>query len=148
VRIVLPPIHPDLLGFIDRAHQQADSNREQLNIRQRNTHVARDYQSFVENAIQNIDQIRSSRSCRHPIHGFRFFLLETTQNTRSARLMLNAAATACQRMEGSLLEQDCARNFAGLQIPSCWLLLPDLLTIFVGLNAWLRAAILQAARRE
>jgi hypothetical protein len=55
VRIVLPPIHPDLLGFIDRAHQQADSDREQLNIRQRNTHVARDYQSFVENAIQNVD---------------------------------------------------------------------------------------------
>jgi hypothetical protein len=71
VRIVLPPIHPDLLGFIDGAHQQADSNREQLNIRQRDTHVARDYQSFIENPIQNIDQIRSSRACRHPIHSFR-----------------------------------------------------------------------------
>jgi hypothetical protein len=126
-----------LLGLIDRTHQQADSNREQLNIRQRNSHVARDYQSFVENPIQNIDQIRRSRGCRHPIHVFRFFLPETTQNTRSARLMLNAAATACQRMEGFLLEQDCARNFAGFQIPSCWLPLPELLSAFAGLKLWL-----------
>jgi hypothetical protein len=99
VRIVLPPIHPDLFGLIDRTHQQADSNREQLNVRQRNTHVARDHQSFVENTIQNINQISSSRGCRHPIHVFRFLSAGNDANTRSARLMLNAAATACQRLK-------------------------------------------------
>jgi hypothetical protein len=130
-----------LLGLIDRAHQQADSNREQFNIRQRNTHVARDYQSFVENAIQNIDQIRSSRACRHPIHVFRFLSAGNDANTRSARLMLNAAATACQRLKDFCFT-DYAPDCAARQIPSCWLPLPEWLTIFAGLNVWLRAAIL------
>src|SRR5207248_8265003 len=72
VWIVFPPVHPDLLGFVYRAHQQTDSDREQLNIRQRNAHVARDYEYFIENAIQDIYQIRSSRGCWHPFHGLRF----------------------------------------------------------------------------
>ena len=39
-------------------------------------------------------------------------------------------------IEGFLLEQDCARNFARLQIPSCWLPLPDFLSVFAGFKLW------------
>jgi hypothetical protein len=81
VRIVLPPIEAYFFGLIDRAHQQPNSDGQQFDIRQRNTHVARDHQSLVENAIQNIDQIRSSRNCRQSIHDVLSFCENVAKTT-------------------------------------------------------------------
>jgi hypothetical protein len=109
VRIILPPIEPYFFSLIDGTHQQPDSDSQQFDVCQRDTHVARDHQSLVENTIQNIDQIRSSRNCRHSIHGGLFFLPKRCKNTRSARLMLNASATACQRMENEAESRWCRK---------------------------------------
>jgi hypothetical protein len=54
MRVVFPPIQPNLLGFIYRANQKPDANGEQFHIRQRDPYVSRDNQSFVKNAVQNI----------------------------------------------------------------------------------------------
>jgi hypothetical protein len=62
---------------------------------------------------------------------FYFFLAKRCKH-RSARLMLNASVTACQRMEDDWLKADRAGYFAGLGIRSCWLPLPELLTIFIA----------------
>jgi hypothetical protein len=57
---------------------------------------------------------------------YRFLSVETSQKTRSARLMLNAAAIACQRAEMFLQEAGDARNSTIAGIPHCWLSLPEL----------------------
>jgi len=63
--IELPPVETDLLGFVDRANQQADSNGEELNLGQRDFDVARDYQSFVENPIEEVDKPRRTVPFNH-----------------------------------------------------------------------------------
>src|ERR1700681_2101070 len=56
VRIVPPPVQADLLRLVDRADQQADTDGDQLDLRQRDANVAGDDQSLVEDSVQNIDQ--------------------------------------------------------------------------------------------
>ena len=64
-----PPVEADLLGFIDRADQQPDANREQLDFGKRDLDVAGDDEALVQHAIQNFDEARGSRvplsQCRH-----------------------------------------------------------------------------------
>ena len=126
VRIILPPVQAYLLCLINRANQQTDANREQFHVGQRNSYIARDYQPFVENAVQNIYQVRRSRSCRHPIHKFSFLFAGKDANTRSARLMLNAAVTACQRAQRNWVAKEWAVKFTEVKIPSCWFVLPEM----------------------
>jgi hypothetical protein len=67
---VLPPIHANLLSLIDRANQQANAYCEQLYIRQRNANVARDHQTFVKDAVKNVQQISSAGNSRYSFHSF------------------------------------------------------------------------------
>jgi hypothetical protein len=127
--IVLPPVEPYFFRLIDRAHQQPDSDGQQFDVRQGNTHITRDHQSLVENPIQDIDQIRGSRDCRHSIHGILSFCQNVAKHpfrAPDAKCISNRVST---RWDDSL-KTGCAGNFAELGIQGCWLSLPELLKIF------------------
>src|SRR5258708_1393907 len=68
IRIVFPPVEADGFGLINRADQQANADRQQLNIGQRNADVTRDHKSFVENPIENVQQIGCSGNSRNSLH--------------------------------------------------------------------------------
>jgi len=67
---MLPPVQPDLLGFIDRADQQAYPDGQQLDICESDTDVARNDQSFIEDAVQDVDQIGVTGDGGDAIHNF------------------------------------------------------------------------------
>ena len=70
IGIEFPPVHANLLGFINRADQQTNADRQQFDIRERDANVAGDDQPFVENAVQNIDEIGVAgygREAFHPV---------------------------------------------------------------------------------
>jgi len=54
--VEFPPVEPNLLGLIDRADQQSNPDRQQLDFRQRHLDVAGDHQAFVEYSIEYIDE--------------------------------------------------------------------------------------------
>ena len=54
--IMAPPVQADLLGFIDRTHEQAYLYREQLDVGQIDLDVTSNYQAFVEHAIEDVDK--------------------------------------------------------------------------------------------
>src|SRR5438093_10662040 len=56
--VVAPPVEPNFLRLIDRAHQQANLDGQQLDVGQRDLDVARDDEPLVEHAIENVDQVR------------------------------------------------------------------------------------------
>src|SRR5215831_2565919 len=56
--IVLPPIEPDLFRLVDRANQQADPDREQLDFREGHLDVTSDHKTLVEHSVEHIDQTR------------------------------------------------------------------------------------------
>ena len=56
--IVFPPIETDLLRLVDRADQQADSNREKLDLSQRNLDIASNHQTLVQDPVENVDEPR------------------------------------------------------------------------------------------
>ena len=60
-RIGLPPVEPDLLGFVDRADEETDLNREELDVGEVDLDVADDDKALVEHAIQNVDQTIGAR---------------------------------------------------------------------------------------
>lgn len=70
IRIVLPPVQSNRFRFIHRAHQQANANCQQLNIRQRNPDVPSDHQAFVKDSIQDIQQIRCSGNRWDSLHDY------------------------------------------------------------------------------
>ncbi len=68
IRIVFPPVQPDLLRFIHGTHQQTNPNRQQFNVRQRNTDVSGDYQALVEDPVQDVEQIGCAGYARDTFH--------------------------------------------------------------------------------
>src|SRR5205085_5008660 len=48
VRVVAPPVQPDLLGLINRADEQSDLQRQQFDVGERDLDVARDDQPLVK----------------------------------------------------------------------------------------------------
>src|SRR5262249_6594527 len=56
VVVVLPPVQPDFLRFVDRAHDQANPDGEQLDLGQRDLHVARHHQALVEDPVEDVDE--------------------------------------------------------------------------------------------
>src|SRR5207244_5164410 len=56
VMVVLPPVQPDLLGLVDRADDEADAHREELDLGERHLDVAGDDETLVENAVQHVHQ--------------------------------------------------------------------------------------------
>src|SRR5205085_7302407 len=51
-----PPVDADGLGLVDRADDEAELDREQLDVRQRDLDVAGDDESFVEDLVEDVDQ--------------------------------------------------------------------------------------------
>ena len=60
-RVIAPPVQPDLLRLVDRAHQEPDLDREQLDIRQVDFDVAGDDESLIEHPVENIDETVRAR---------------------------------------------------------------------------------------
>ena len=58
--IELPPVEPDLLGLVDRADEQPDPYRQQLDFRQRHLDVAGDHEPLVEYSVEYVDEARGS----------------------------------------------------------------------------------------
>src|SRR6185437_3182531 len=69
VRIVFPPIEPNLLGLIHRANEQTNANRQQFHVRKRDPNVARDHQALVQDAVQNVYKVRRSGDGWCSFHG-------------------------------------------------------------------------------
>jgi hypothetical protein len=55
-----PPVQPDLLRFVDRAHEQANLNREQLDVREVDLDVTGYHQPFVQDAVEDLDKPMSA----------------------------------------------------------------------------------------
>ncbi len=55
--VVPPPIEADLFGFVDRADEQTNADGEQLDVGERDAHIASDDQPLVEDPIQDVNQV-------------------------------------------------------------------------------------------
>src|SRR5262245_32836604 len=60
--IVRPPIEPDLPGLVERADDQSDANRQQLDFGKRDLDVAAHKESLVEHTIEDFNQSGRLRS--------------------------------------------------------------------------------------
>src|SRR5215207_10507681 len=56
VRVLAPPIQPDLLRLVDGTDEEPDADGEELDLGERNADVAGDHEALVEDAVQNVDQ--------------------------------------------------------------------------------------------
>src|SRR6266571_3958852 len=92
--VVLPPVEANLFSLVDRTDQQANANREELDFSERHLDVARDNETLVEHAIENVDQpgiAAGGTPCqvgRHAEKGIRWLLVarsRTRRPTRSSR---------------------------------------------------------------
>jgi uncharacterized protein YajQ (UPF0234 family) len=54
--IVFPPVETNLLRLVDRTNHQADADRQQLDFGERHFDIARNHESLVEDAVENVDQ--------------------------------------------------------------------------------------------
>src|SRR5580765_2438555 len=54
--IVFPPVETDLLRLVDRADEQPDADRQELDFRQRHLDVAGHDEPLVEDPIENVDE--------------------------------------------------------------------------------------------
>src|SRR4051812_18306535 len=60
-RIASPPVQSDLLGLVDRADEQTNLNRQQLDVGEIDLDVAGNHQTFVEHPIQDVDEAMRTR---------------------------------------------------------------------------------------
>jgi len=51
-----PPVQTDLLGLVDRAHEQPNLDREQLDVREVDLDVAGNHEPLVEHPIEDVDE--------------------------------------------------------------------------------------------
>ncbi len=58
--VVPPPVQADLLGLVDRAHDEADADREELDFGERDLDVTGHDQALVEDPIEHIDESAGS----------------------------------------------------------------------------------------
>src|SRR5438309_2018230 len=56
VMVVFPPVQADLLRLVDRADDQPDTDGEELHLGKRHFDVARDHQSLVQDAVEDVDE--------------------------------------------------------------------------------------------
>src|SRR6185436_13188179 len=56
VRVLAPPIQPDLLRLVDGADQEPDPDGEELDLGQRDADVSGDHETLVEHAVEDVDQ--------------------------------------------------------------------------------------------
>src|SRR2546425_11005375 len=58
--IELPPVEADLLCLVNRADQQANPDRQELDLSERDLDISCDDEPFVQDAIENVDQTGGS----------------------------------------------------------------------------------------
>src|SRR5947207_8367855 len=51
-----PPVDADCFRFVDRTDDESELNRQQLDVGERDLHVAGDEKSFVEDLVENVDK--------------------------------------------------------------------------------------------
>ena len=56
IAVAFPPIETDRLGLVDRADDQPDADRQELDFGERDFDVSRDDEPLVQDAVENIDQ--------------------------------------------------------------------------------------------
>src|SRR5262245_41995753 len=54
--IVFPPVETNLLRLVDGTNHQSDADRQQLDLGERHFDIARNHESLVEDAVENVDQ--------------------------------------------------------------------------------------------
>ena len=77
VAVVSPPVEPDLLSFVQGAHEEPNPDRQQLDLSQRHFDIAGYHQSLVENAIQNVDKPRGTVRRKVQSHAAGDYILGT-----------------------------------------------------------------------
>jgi hypothetical protein len=55
-RVMPPPVEADLLRLVDRANEQPDLDRDQLDVGEVDLDVAGDDEAFVQHTVEDIDQ--------------------------------------------------------------------------------------------
>src|SRR2546423_12388439 len=55
-RVSAPPVESDLLGFVDRANQETNLDGEQLDVGKIDLDVADDDETFVEDAVEDVNE--------------------------------------------------------------------------------------------
>src|SRR5579862_2091212 len=68
VWVELPPVQSDLLGLVHRANQKPDADREQFDVRQRNTYVSSNHQALIQDPVKNVYKIGCPRYGRYSFH--------------------------------------------------------------------------------
>jgi len=56
-----PPVHSDLLCLVDRTDKETHLNRKQLHVREVDLDVTDHDETFVEHAIENVDETVGAR---------------------------------------------------------------------------------------
>src|SRR5207248_9339884 len=69
VVVVLPPIQADLLRLVDGADDESDADGEELDFRERHLDVARDDQTLVEHAVEDVDEAARLMSSELQVRG-------------------------------------------------------------------------------
>src|SRR5262249_32724369 len=59
--VVLPPVEADLLGLVERADDEPNADREELDLGERDLDVPRDDETLVEDAVENVHEPRAAR---------------------------------------------------------------------------------------
>jgi len=54
--VIPPPVEPNLLRLVDRTHQKPNTNRQQLDFRERNLDVPGDDEALVQYSVKDFDQ--------------------------------------------------------------------------------------------
>jgi hypothetical protein len=54
--VVPPPVEPDLLGLVERADEQPDSDGKELDLGQRYLDVTRNDESLVEDPVEDVNE--------------------------------------------------------------------------------------------
>jgi len=67
ITIVLPPVEPDLLSLVDRADDQPDPDREELDFGERDLDISGDGEPLVEHPVEHIDEGTGSMIRRRQI---------------------------------------------------------------------------------
>ena len=111
VMVVLPPVEPDLLRFIDRTDEKPDPDRQKFDFSERHLDVARHDEALIEHTVENINEPgRSSvpfRQCRR----HRLAILRGTVPRDSRHVCTERYGQAyLSNEDATVFTHDCPRN--------------------------------------
>ena len=87
--IVAPPVEPDLMCLVQRADEQTNPDRQQLDFGQRYLDVTRNHQPLVEHAIEHIDKTRGTMGRRRKVDGHAEGDYNSTEQTAGNSVVVN-----------------------------------------------------------